>query len=162
MTTIQSVSTLPSGKAAILAKNDNDVVIVAAVRSAMTKVPSEALSSHFPGLHPLYRESVVVSRTPAQRRYSQASFVQSTPRSTSTQYLSRILALETSFPLPVARPELAWPLSTLASPSLPLSLPSTVSARLVLRPSTRSRHRSQRDRSTLALVRGNIPSAIFF
>ena len=41
-TTIQSASTLPSGKAAVLAKNDNDVVIVAAVRSAMTKVPHEA------------------------------------------------------------------------------------------------------------------------
>ncbi|KAF8491579.1 acetyl-CoA acetyl transferase [Russula emetica] len=36
-TTIQSASTLPSGKVAVLAKNDNDVVIVAAVRSAMTK-----------------------------------------------------------------------------------------------------------------------------
>jgi acetyl-CoA acyltransferase 1 len=37
MATIQRTSTLSSGKAAILAKNDNDVVIVAAVRSAMTK-----------------------------------------------------------------------------------------------------------------------------
>jgi len=40
-------STLPSGKAALLTKNDNDVVIVAAVRSAMTKVPFDGLSSHF-------------------------------------------------------------------------------------------------------------------
>jgi hypothetical protein len=48
-TTIQRTSTLPSGKAAVLAKNDNDVVIVAAVRSAMTKVTSRALSSRFPG-----------------------------------------------------------------------------------------------------------------
>jgi hypothetical protein len=47
-TTIKSASTLPSGKAAVLAKNDNDVVIVAAVRSAMTKVPPEALLSRFP------------------------------------------------------------------------------------------------------------------
>jgi hypothetical protein len=46
-TTIQSASTLPSGKAAVLAKNDNDVVIVAAVRSAMTKVPFKALLSRF-------------------------------------------------------------------------------------------------------------------
>ncbi|KAI0272194.1 acetyl-CoA acetyl transferase [Russula aff. rugulosa BPL654] len=37
MATIQNAPTLPSGKAAVLAKNDNDVVIVAAVRSAMTK-----------------------------------------------------------------------------------------------------------------------------
>ncbi|KAI9450948.1 acetyl-CoA acetyl transferase [Russula earlei] len=36
-TSINGTSTLPSGKAAILAKHDNDVVIVAAVRSAMTK-----------------------------------------------------------------------------------------------------------------------------
>lgn len=37
--------TLPSGKAALLAKNDNDVVIVAAVRSAMTKVRFDGFSS---------------------------------------------------------------------------------------------------------------------
>jgi hypothetical protein len=37
--------TLPSGKAALLAKNDNDVVVVAAVRSAMTKVPFDGFSS---------------------------------------------------------------------------------------------------------------------
>lgn len=49
MATIHNVSTLPSGKAAVLAKNDNDVVIVAAVRSAMTKVPHEALLSRLPG-----------------------------------------------------------------------------------------------------------------
>jgi hypothetical protein len=47
-TTIQRASTLPSGKAAVLAKNDNDVVIVAAVRSAMTKVRPEALLYRFP------------------------------------------------------------------------------------------------------------------
>jgi len=47
-TTTQSASTLPSGKAAVLAKNDNDVVIVAAVRSAMTKVHPEALLPRFP------------------------------------------------------------------------------------------------------------------
>ena len=35
-------TTSTSGKATALAKNDNDVVIVAAVRSAMTKVPSQA------------------------------------------------------------------------------------------------------------------------
>ena len=49
MATIQRTSTLPSGKAAILTKNDNDVVIIAAVRSAMTKVSFGALSSRFPG-----------------------------------------------------------------------------------------------------------------
>jgi hypothetical protein len=47
-TTIQTASVLPSGKAAVLAKNDNDVVIVAAVRSAMTKVLHEVLLSRFP------------------------------------------------------------------------------------------------------------------
>lgn len=46
--TIQRSPTLPSGKAAVLTKNDNDVVIVAAVRSAMTKVLFDSLSSHFP------------------------------------------------------------------------------------------------------------------
>ena len=46
-TTIQSTSVLPSGKAAVLAKNDSDVVIVAAVRSAMTKVLLETPSSRF-------------------------------------------------------------------------------------------------------------------
>ena len=46
-TIIQSASTLPSGKAAVLAKNDDDVVIVAAVRSAMTKVSLEAFLSRF-------------------------------------------------------------------------------------------------------------------
>jgi hypothetical protein len=39
--------TLSSGKAALLAKNDNDVVIVAAVRSAMTKVRFDGFSSRF-------------------------------------------------------------------------------------------------------------------
>jgi len=38
--TIQRAYTSPTGKAAVLAKNDNDVVIVAAMRSAMTKVRS--------------------------------------------------------------------------------------------------------------------------
>lgn len=45
--TNQRTSTSPTGKAAVLAKNDNDVVIVAAVRSAMTKVSFKALSSSF-------------------------------------------------------------------------------------------------------------------
>lgn len=48
VTTTWSASTLPSGKAAVLTKNDDDVVIVAAVRSAMTKVSLEALLSRFP------------------------------------------------------------------------------------------------------------------
>ena len=47
-TTIQSISTLPSGKAAVLAKNDNDVVIVAAVRTAMTKVLPKPFYPVFP------------------------------------------------------------------------------------------------------------------
>ena len=47
-TTIQSASTLPSGKAAVLAKNDNDVVIVTAVRSAMTKVLPKPFYPVFP------------------------------------------------------------------------------------------------------------------
>ncbi len=46
--TVQRSPTLPSGKAAVLTKNDNDVVIVAAVRSAMTKVLFDSLTSHFP------------------------------------------------------------------------------------------------------------------
>ena len=46
-TTSQRTSTSPTGRAAVLAKNDNDVVIVAAVRSAMTKVSLGALSSSF-------------------------------------------------------------------------------------------------------------------
>jgi len=44
---ILMASRLLSGKAALLTKNDNDVVIVAAVRSALTKVPFDGLSSHF-------------------------------------------------------------------------------------------------------------------
>jgi acetyl-CoA acyltransferase 1 len=40
--TVQRTS--PTGKVAILSRNDNDVVIVAAVRSAMTKVPFDVLS----------------------------------------------------------------------------------------------------------------------
>ena len=46
--TVQRTYVSPTGKAAVLAKDDNDVVIVAAVRSAMTKVRSTSFLSRFP------------------------------------------------------------------------------------------------------------------
>jgi hypothetical protein len=45
---IQRTPTSPHGKTAVLARSDDDVVIVAAVRSAMTKVSFDVLPSPFP------------------------------------------------------------------------------------------------------------------
>jgi hypothetical protein len=56
-----------SGKAAVLARNDNDVVIVAAVRTAMTKVHFDVVSRLSSLQRSFYRESEADLRIPAQR-----------------------------------------------------------------------------------------------
>lgn len=142
-----------SGKAAVLAKNDNDVVIVAAVRTAMTKVPFY-FDSRFSFLqHSFYRGSEADLRILAQRSCSRAFFAPFTRRSTSTLRSLRTLMSETFSLLAAVRVGLAWLPSMPVFQSPLLLRLSTVNARPASPPSTRSLHRSPADRLTLASVR---------
>ena len=139
-----------SAKAAILQKHDNDVVIVCAVRSAITKVPFPRPCQHLQlTLHRAGREA---SKTPIRSSSFPTSCVQPTPRSAWTPSSSKTSQSATFSLQGEAPPPLAWQHCTLASPSKPPSTPSIANALPGSQPSTKSLTKSARAKSKLALA----------
>lgn len=143
-----------SGKNAVLAKNDNDVVVVQAYRTAITKVCLTASvdddSAH--SNHVLYRLARVVSKILIQRNSSQQSSRPSTRPSSSTRSSSRTSASAMSSLLvevPLLR---EWLHSLRVFPTPAPCTPSIDSARPVSQPSISSPTLSKLVRSTLESV----------
>lgn len=131
-----------SAKSRVLAQSDNDVVIVVAVRSAITKVrlfiftrlhpyPIPSISYLNTNTLRAYRARRVVSKTPGQKRSFPKSSRLLTPRPDLTPNSSKTFLSEMCSPPVEVLPQRVWLRSLLESLIQPPSTPSTGSARPV-------------------------------
>lgn len=155
-----------AAKARILEKNDNDVVIVTAIRSALTKVglrkPPISLRQKLIHFYDSFsRRRRAASKIPKENTSFQQFSVLPTRGLASTPRLSRILLSETFYHLVVVRALPAWLHFTLASPIPPPSILSTANARQACLLLTKLLTRFSLVKSTSALVRLTLSAFTF-